>query len=62
MADLFWFLLIAAAMAFVSWTSWRAGADSAQREAEYTIANLRRSNRVLRSELDVQAMHKRLRS
>jgi len=51
-ADLFWLLLILGAVAVVSWVSYRAGSDTVRREAEYTIATLRRSNRVLRFELE----------
>jgi len=58
MGNLLWLALLFAVMSLVAWVAYRAGADTAQREAEYTIANLRRSNRVLRAELDVQALHK----
>jgi hypothetical protein len=55
MADLVWFLVITAAMSLVAWVSYRAGYDSASREADYTISNLRRSIRVLKSEVELQA-------
>jgi len=52
MTDLFWFLFTGIVLSIVAWVSYRAGADTVRREAEYTIATLRRSNRVLRVELE----------
>jgi hypothetical protein len=53
-SDVLWFGVVFAAVCIVGYVGFLAGRDAAAREADSTIANLRRSNRVLRSEIEQQ--------
>ena len=57
MRDLLTFLVILLGLTLVGWVAWRAGHDTAQREAHFTIAELRRGIRIAQLDRDRAVEH-----
>lgn len=60
MGDLIFFVSTILGLCLTAWVAWRVGHDSAQREAFYTISELRRSLRAQQLESDRLREHNRL--